>query len=85
MTVAPLTSAVLGDIEKSHSGIASAINNAISRIAGLIAIAVVGVIVGTTITLNGFHHAIIVTAILLYFGGLLSLLGIRNHRPVRPI
>jgi len=81
MTVAPLTSAVLGDIEKSHSGIASAINNAISRIAGLIAIAVIGVIVGTTITLTGFHHAIIVTAALLLCGGLFSLIGIRNHRP----
>jgi EmrB/QacA subfamily drug resistance transporter len=80
-TVAPLTSAVLGDIEKSHSGIASAVNNAIARVAGLIAIAVIGVIVGHTITLSGFHHAITFTAGLLIAGGVASAIGIRNSLP----
>jgi EmrB/QacA subfamily drug resistance transporter len=79
MTVAPLTSAVLGDIEKRHAGIASAVNNAISRIAGLITVALAGVIVGTTISLHGFHRAISVTAGLLIAGGIISALGIRNH------
>jgi predicted MFS family arabinose efflux permease len=78
-TVAPLTSAVLGDIEKRHSGIASAVNNAVARIAGLIAIAVVGVIVGRNITVVGFRRAIAFTAILLILGGLVSAVGIRNH------
>lgn len=78
MTVAPLTSAVLGNIDTAHSGIASAVNNAISRVAGLIAIAVIGVIVGTTITLPGFHKAILATALLLFSGGVISALGIRN-------
>jgi EmrB/QacA subfamily drug resistance transporter len=82
MTVAPLTSAVLGDIEKANSGIASAVNNAISRIAGLIAIAVIGVIVGSTLTLHGFHKAISVTAALLLVGGISSVIGIRNRRNV---
>ncbi len=82
MTVAPLTSAVLGDIEKQHAGIASAVNNAISRIAGLITVALAGVIVGTTINLHGFHRAITVTAGLLIAGGLISVLGIRNHNQV---
>jgi EmrB/QacA subfamily drug resistance transporter len=80
MTVAPLTSAVLGNIEKSHSGIASAVNNAIARVAGLIAIAVVGVIVGGTITVDGFHRAITFTAALLIIGGVVSAVGIRNHK-----
>lgn len=79
MTVAPLTSAVLGDIEKQHAGIASAVNNAISRIAGLITIALVGVIIGTNVTLHGFHRAIIVTAAMVIVGGVVSALGIRNH------
>jgi hypothetical protein len=79
MTVAPLTSAVLGDIEKSHSGIASAVNNAISRVAGLVAIAIIGVIVGRNIDLNGFHHAITFTAGLLIVGGVVSAIGIRNR------
>jgi predicted MFS family arabinose efflux permease len=79
MTVAPLTSAILGDINPAQAGIASAVNNAISRIAGLIAIAVVGVIVGTRINLAGFHHVIVIIAILLMTGSLISALGIRNH------
>jgi predicted MFS family arabinose efflux permease len=79
MTVAPLTSAVLGAIEKQHAGIASAVNNAISRLAGLITVALVGVIVGTNINLHGFHRAITVTAGLLIAGGVISALGIRNH------
>ena len=82
MTVAPLTSAVLGDIEKSRSGIASAVNNAIARVAGLIAIAIIGVIVGHNINLSGFRHAITFTAALLIIGGVLSAAGIRNHKPI---
>lgn len=79
MTVAPLTSAILGDIDPAQAGIASAVNNAISRIAGLIAIAVVGVIVGTHINLNGFHRVTVIVAISLMVGGAISALGIRNH------
>jgi EmrB/QacA subfamily drug resistance transporter len=79
MTVAPLTSAVLGDIEKLHSGIASAVNNAISRIAGLITIALIGIVVGQNINVRGFHKAVIATAILLIIGGLISYIGIRNR------
>jgi hypothetical protein len=42
MTVAPLVATVLGAVEAGHSGVASAVNNAIARIAGLVAIAAVG-------------------------------------------
>jgi EmrB/QacA subfamily drug resistance transporter len=45
LTVAPLTAAVLAAVDESHSGIASGVNNAISRVAGLIAIAVLGTLV----------------------------------------
>ena len=42
MTVAPLTATVLEAAERRHAGIASGVNNAIARVAGLLAIAVVG-------------------------------------------
>lgn len=48
ITVAPLTAAILGDVPKEAAGIASAVNNAVARIAGLVAIAAVGAIVATS-------------------------------------
>ncbi len=78
LTVAPLTSAILGSIDTSRSGIASAVNNAVSRVAGLIVIAMLAVIVGGTLNLNGVHRAMLVTAVMLILGGIVSFLGIRN-------
>jgi EmrB/QacA subfamily drug resistance transporter len=78
MTVAPLTSAVLGAVKSSQAGISSAVNNAVSRIAGLVAIASLGLIVGKVLTLRGFHHGVLFMAILLIIGGAISFLGIRN-------
>jgi EmrB/QacA subfamily drug resistance transporter len=47
LTVAPLTAAVLAAAGSEHSGVASGINNAVARVAGLIAIAVVGAVVAS--------------------------------------
>ncbi len=80
MTVAPLTSAVLSDISSQHAGIGSAINNAVSRIAGLIAIAAIGLVVGETLTIEGFQRGVIVMVALLIAGGILSAFGIQNSK-----
>jgi EmrB/QacA subfamily drug resistance transporter len=45
MTVAPLTAAVLEAADRRHAGVASGVNNAIARVAGLLSIAVVGLVV----------------------------------------
>ena len=47
MTVAPLTAAVLAGVEERQAGIASGVNNAVARVAGLLGIAAIGAIVAT--------------------------------------
>jgi hypothetical protein len=48
MTVAPLTMTVLADADEHNAGIASGINNAVARVAGLLAIAALGAVVSAT-------------------------------------
>ncbi|MEV8215304.1 MFS transporter [Leifsonia sp. NPDC077715] len=81
ITVAPLTSAILGAIHPEQAGIASAVNNAVSRIAGLLAIAAIGMIVGGTLNEAGLHRAMLAGALLLLVGGVVSAIGIRNGVP----
>jgi EmrB/QacA subfamily drug resistance transporter len=55
-TVAPLTAAVLGSIEPGRSGLASGANNAVARVAGLVAIAAVGAVVSTSFASSLDHY-----------------------------
>ena len=63
--VAPLTSSVLGSVDEKHVALASGFNSAVSRIGGLIATALLGVVLARQgeALLAGFHGALVVTAI----------------------
>ncbi len=80
MTVSPLTAAIRAAVDPAQSGIGSAINNAISRIAGLIAIAFTGVILGGAMGFAGFRQGSFVVAALFALAGLISWAGIRNDQ-----
>jgi predicted MFS family arabinose efflux permease len=53
-TVSPLTATVLADADETDAGIASAINNAVARVAGLVGVALVGVVVAGALTGDTF-------------------------------
>lgn len=79
LTVSPLTSTILDAIEPDSAGIASAVNNAVSRVAGLLAVAALGALIGGSLDLGGFHRSAVVVAALMTIGGAIGFLGIRNR------
>jgi EmrB/QacA subfamily drug resistance transporter len=78
MTVAPLTATVLAGVERAQAGIASAVNNAVARIAGLLGVALLGPLIGARLSVSTFHLALGAAAALLAAAGLLGGLLVRN-------
>lgn len=52
LVIAPLTTVALNSVEGPHSGLASGVNNAVTRVAGVLAVAVMGVFVFATFSAN---------------------------------
>lgn len=91
LTVAPLTATVLAAIDDERAGIGSAINNAVARIASLLAIAVLPAAAGmatASVDLDltpGFARAMTISAALAAGAAVVSVLTVRRVVPARPV
>jgi MFS family permease len=92
ITVAPLTSAVLAAVERRHAGVASGVNNAAARLAGLLGIALIPALAGigndTGVARSldhGYPTALRISAALCSVGGAIAWLLVRTSTPVLSI
>ena len=88
LIVAPLTATVLADAGPGDAGIASGVNNAIARVASLLAIAVVGAAIAgaaNQLDMTGYRLAMALTAALFGVGGVIGLAAIRKVPSARRV
>ncbi len=89
LLVAPLTSSVLAAAPDRFAGIASGINNAVARTGSLLAVSALPAIVGISgedyqlpaVFSEGYSQALLICAVLLFLGGLVSAVGLRSGPP----
>jgi EmrB/QacA subfamily drug resistance transporter len=83
IAVAPLTDAVLGAVDDEFEGAAAGVNNAVARVAGLLAVALVGFVIGGSdpkAIAAGFRLAMIVAAAASATAALIAALTVRGPR-----
>jgi EmrB/QacA subfamily drug resistance transporter len=95
LTMAPTTSAAMGSVPVDKAGVGSAVINAMRQVGGSLGIAVMGTLVASSVTVGehspayvtqfveGYHRALLVGALLVLVGAVVSVLTIRPAR--RPV
>jgi predicted MFS family arabinose efflux permease len=86
IAVAPLTSSVLGSVEERHVAMASGFNSAVARLGGLVATALLGIVLSKEgeALITGFHGAMVASAIVAAAASAVAWFSLRSSKSPRP-